>query len=1325
MCNMASSTVLLVSAIFALKALSPCAPAQVITVSSSSPQNESLAHYLCHEGHLLEHGTTIALLAEGEGEGEGFSLESGTCVLRGLREFSLVGVGERPAVIRCGGVGGGLAFLNSSRLSFANVTFEGCGAAIPEQVSSLMSGGEQLVYVAAGQKAALSMVQVEGGVDLEGVAFTGSRGFSVLGLDVLGRSRLRGLNVSHTSHDSCSTTGYECLGSGVVFVYRDSPFTSASGSTYLSIDSSSFSENTERYFDGTKLSIFHGFDFTGKSFSYPLTGGPALAVHSSQQDYSVAVNVTDSVFVGNSGPHTGSVLLVLYNSIHSTSVHFTNCSLDHNRCNAPVDDVTREGDGSGGMLVLMRMRESGQDHGSGLLPSYDVFTMQHSVFSNNECYYSGGIHFRISQLIFSMINIQLEDVQFLRNQGQVGSALYCHSTRSYFSGVQVHFLLKDITAAHNVGDKELSTPVYSSGAFSFININSVSVVGSELGTGSVFSSSYPGALFVTGGDLFLSGKVVFRDNRGLQGGAVSLYDHSILFIKQGSTVLFQNNSADYYGGAIFITSAVNGLTDTCSIQFIGDQNFESIQILEETSNFDFNITFVNNTAVRIGKSIYGDLLYNCFAIPGSVVMGIDHSELPAVYRQFFSFPESDIFSNNEIFSVASHVCICNGTEFIGDEYHCIKHTARVDTFPGKKFTLNLISVDANYVPVTSLLFSVLEPEVATINQAVHLTDFSCTEREFIIYGHENISLDLVLSTRLGIVAESTKVAVEVGHCPHGFELVQDEDTGPGCSCNTFLLEKVKTTCNSQNFTVLRPGSAWIGFSKDSDGTEVISYASSCPIGYCKLKHPEVDLSRPNSICANNRAGVLCGSCIEGYSVVLGSAECLVCTNYFIFTVLLYAVLGLVFVVVMFLLDLTVHSGTVNGLIFYASLVSVNANILFPQRKSFLFVFIESINLQMGFPLCFYDGMTDEAKIGLSFIFPFFISLLSIGIVLLSRYTMIVHNSPVAIHVLDTLVYMMSIKLLRVAVDTLSFGTLITSSGHHITIWSYDGDLEYISSTSHGILFACALLVLLVFIPYTLYLTVLPDVILRYNICKSNKVHAFLKLHKLKPLIDVYYAPFKDHARVWLGLRLILLFVLCVAFAIVGTDWPGLVLTLQVITLLPFCIAQAHLRPFRKWSVEILDMFFNANFLLLALSASLDVENHDRVDTITTVMVTLAFVAFCGIIGFHVCARLGRVPCFQDKARKLKSIIKNKWKHLKTNQTAGGDSPDTGDGVAMKRRKRSLPSHLEQINPMESAPCKVTERSGVTMTVMEMEENNLPSLLSFSKYLREPVMDYDY
>ena len=85
--------------------------------------------------------------------------------------------------------------------------------------------------------------------------------------------------------------------------------------------------------------------------------------------------------------------------------------------------------------------------------------------------------------------------------------------------------------------------------------------------------------------------------------------------------------------------------------------------------------------------------------------------------------------------------------------------------------------------------------------------------------------------------------------------------------------------------------------------------------------------------------------------------------------------------------LTVAAGTINGLVFYANIVTVNRAISFPPNQTnILAVFISLVNLDLGFEACFFDGMDEYSKTWLQFIFPLYVWSSIVLIVIASEYS---------------------------------------------------------------------------------------------------------------------------------------------------------------------------------------------------------------------------------------------------------------------------------------------------------------------------------------------------
>ena len=124
---------------------------------------------------------------------------------------------------------------------------------------------------------------------------------------------------------------------------------------------------------------------------------------------------------------------------------------------------------------------------------------------------------------------------------------------------------------------------------------------------------------------------------------------------------------------------------------------------------------------------------------------------------------------------------------------------------------------------------------------------------------------------------------------------------------------------------------------------------------------------------NNRSGLLCGCCKKGYSLVLGTFRCKKCTNKHLVLVIPLAVMGVALVFLLLVCKLTVATGTLSGLVFYANIVGANRIIFLPVESTVTFsVFLALLNLDFGIETCFYNGMDTYGKTWLQFVIPVYI-----------------------------------------------------------------------------------------------------------------------------------------------------------------------------------------------------------------------------------------------------------------------------------------------------------------------------------------------------------------
>jgi hypothetical protein len=96
--------------------------------------------------------------------------------------------------------------------------------------------------------------------------------------------------------------------------------------------------------------------------------------------------------------------------------------------------------------------------------------------------------------------------------------------------------------------------------------------------------------------------------------------------------------------------------------------------------------------------------------------------------------------------------------------------------------------------------------------------------------------------------------------------------------------------------------------------------------------------------------------------------------------------GVAIITFMLILNLTVAVGTFNGILFYANIVATNMDTyFFPfQHPNPITVLISWLNLEIGFDICVYEGMASGDKVFSQLIFPAYIIILTIIVIVVSE-----------------------------------------------------------------------------------------------------------------------------------------------------------------------------------------------------------------------------------------------------------------------------------------------------------------------------------------------------
>jgi len=382
---------------------------------------------------------------------------------------------------------------------------------------------------------------------------------------------------------------------------------------------------------------------------------------------------------------------------------------------------------------------------------------------------------------------------------------------------------------------------------------------------------------------------------------------------------------------------------------------------------------------------------------------------------------------------------------------------------------------------------------------------------------------------------------------------------------------------------------------------------------------DLNLEYPDEQCEYNRSGVLCGACQNHFSLALGTSRCLPCSNMYLLLALPFALAGIALVSVLILSNLTVSVGTLNGLIFYANIVRANQEILFPATanspyRHILTTFITWLNLDLGIQTCFWDGLDAYDKVWLQLVFPVYIwAIIATVIVLSDRYILAARLSGRnAVPVLATLFLLSYAKLLRLVVTALAYTTLEYPDGTALTVWLYDGNVEYLKD-KHIPLFLLALVLLLFLsIPYTL--------VLLFAQCLQQKSSArpLFWVRKMKPLFDAYVGPYKDKHCYWAGLLLVARAVLILVYALTSLGDPAVNLLANTVVVFSLTVVGLAIGgAYKQWTLTLLEYSFLLNLGILSAATLYTRQGDGNQVAVAYTSVTASLITFVGIFIYHI------------------------------------------------------------------------------------------------------------
>ena len=1035
---------------------------------------------------------------------------------------------------------------------------------------------------------------------------------------------LLGINV--LGHSSISRSLFIRNNPNCIFMFSDMP---KAPSTLSLFDSKFLFGTAHRYFDAGGLSIVFG---------------------EKQLSSTASIIISNVTTYENKGPLYGNMLLLL-----------NECNLQ--RVKIQVEKLNCSNSHEVGLEISLKRH---QCNSSTLSPDNYYISILNSHFSNND------VAFEVWQATNELGAILFDNVTISQ-----------HKTVFTVTIDSANIIFKNLNYTHNAGTLYIyHSTVYIQGESSFTENSGYwgaleitrSFISFEGNISFMRNKGHiGGAVYAYGSRFQIKHIIRFVNNEGYDGGAIAFHEDCYMILQSESIINFTGNYAGHYGGAIYINFVLDYIL---TLRQSRAGSFFIPYINPESAYNNSTVIFEGNKANDAGSALYGGWV----------------DILTPPNGPFFDKYFKIITTNSSDLSVVSsdpiRACICmNSTP------SCYITEYNITTYPGQTFYIPTVAVGQRDGVVASTIHSSLfinttsQPTLETL-QYTQKTERVCTNLSYTVRSpNQEETIIITVESKGALVHDSRSeiyaaqllelhINLDLLSCPPGF--VFDNNS---CTCDPGL-QKHAVSCNIDSEEIEREAPLWINATKDNEGSSGVIVHTHCPFDYCKPYSLNLSLETPDKQCAFNRTRILCGKCQHGLSHVLGSSNCKKCSSIWILLVPAFALAGILLAAFLMLINLTVSVGAINGLIFYANILRVNQAAFFPS-SSFLSWFIAWMNLDLGIETCFYDGMDAYAKTWFQFLFPIYIWLIVIIVIISSHYSTTAAKlaGRNAVQVLATLFLISYAKLLQTTITIISSTTLEYPDGSVRRVWLYDANVDYFKGKHIPLFLAAVLVLIFLTVPYTALLFFIQCLQVTTN------YRVLFWIGKFKPLFDAYTGPYKDKHRYWTGLLLLVRAILFLVFSINVTGDPVINLLAINITVICLLVYTSFLGgPYKAWSLNAAEYFFFLNLGILS-SATLFTTAFTKgyQEALINTSVSTAFFAFCMTVLYHL------VISVQSPRHCFFVWMNTQMQTLR---------------LKFRRRPRNPRQNEERDQPLGTAMVATTRQ--VPITVIE---------------LREPLMEY--
>ena len=811
-------------------------------------------------------------------------LTNGSCNLTHSLSFTRVsnitirGQGSQYTHISCHHMNAGLVFNRSSNIELRDFTIDSCGVQInhDELTDKVGNASKSIVFMNTTN------------VVLQGLLVTNSNGYGLMISDCFG-SVLLNNTIFENNKVIESELEYTYGGGGLVIVFI--PYQKQQKTQYT-INNCTFESNSANI---------------GKSHWINERGGGMSVVflHNSQD---ISIKLKNCNFKNNTGSHGGG--LFSWHNDNSTNCHLTVYNTEFYGNHATTSSLSDSKEKAGGGVQLGfgidPLQKSIQE-----IPTNNLVLFDSVNFTNNTAYNGGGASLfilSVTKIQLDQNNITFRNCVFVNNSGNGGSALeitpsYTEQQRSQFIG---RVLLIDCVFTGNV-------PNYQKDIGQESTLFTYQVPVTFSGSGK-FSDNRASAIYASLALLIFqeNTSVEFSNNVGSEGGAIFLAGESRMLVYDNTAFQFTNNTASY-GGAIC------SLPSDISVTY-GDSCF----IIPMKRNYNnISLHFASNKASKqIGNDIFVSSLASC--------CNFCHSRTRKSFTPMLIFSSHDQCIGNYTFT---NTGAPSGSSIATSPSLLNTSSSYLELTPGLPHELIITQTDELGNDAVDAYLIVAEIEASHAGQSVQVDN---KHKSITLNGKPTTTGKIILRNNAPVVRR-IYLDFSLSQCPPGFSL--ENETTCTCSASNDSYKYFQMPYCDKNAALITHG-FWVGYIGNSSSEDTL-FTGTCTFWFCTYKekagangynkistNSKTRKDLEEIVCREDRKGILCGSCIEGYSTLYHSptytcansttAPCAYGIPLYIVSELLPVTI--IFIIILFF-NISLTSGALYSFVFYAQLLN--------------------------------------------------------------------------------------------------------------------------------------------------------------------------------------------------------------------------------------------------------------------------------------------------------------------------------------------------------------------------------------------------------------------